>query len=225
MRTPEDTLRVRRVDSSTAGDGPVDSGLTSTDPAAQRPVTSRVRGIDSIEELSPGMCTVWGDLVRRQVTARDFLRAVPPVAHACATDRAGHDGPLTCALTTAELGPIPAEAPVVPPTVPTDLGTGRGQTGDRPWTARRPGAQPSRCPRVDNRKTPTPHSGQQGHSAADLHEGPRSPASTPVMTRMRELSREFLEPQSGWGSLRRAGSRASATASSTGVSRRQQQAR
>jgi hypothetical protein len=37
------------------------------------------------------------------------------------------------------------------------LGTSRGCAGDDRWTQRRPGAQPSRCPRVDNRRTPTAH--------------------------------------------------------------------
>src|SRR5215218_1626215 len=57
-----------------------------------------------------------------------------------------------------------------------------------------------RGPTVNNRRDvhvsttgrrSSPTIGQQGDPDADLHEGPRSPASTPVMTRMRELSRRF----------------------------------
>src|SRR4051794_6097432 len=45
-----------------------------------------------------------------------------------------------------------------------------------------------------------PTCGQHVDFGRDLRRGPRSPASTPVMTRMRDRDREFLEPQSGWGS-------------------------
>src|SRR4051812_8579070 len=48
---------------------------------------------------------------------------------------------------------------------------------------------------------------QQPHSGPHQREDPPSPGSTRVMTRMRELSREILEPHSGWGRSGRAVSR------------------
>src|SRR3954447_14454071 len=45
-----------------------------------------------------------------------------------------------------------------------------------------------------------------------LRKGPPSPGSTAVMTRMKEISRRILEPQSGWGSCVERGPRRSAGA-------------
>ncbi len=49
-----------------------------------------------------------------------------------------------------------------------------------------------------------PTAGQQGCSGVDLHEQLRSPASTPVMTKMKYFSHGVLEPHSGWGAPGRA---------------------
>src|SRR5688572_28370255 len=48
------------------------------------------------------------------------------------------------------------------PTRRRHLGTPPGEAGDREWTARDVGAQPSRCPRVDNRKPLTTHNRPTG---------------------------------------------------------------
>mgnify|MGYP006196066637 CR=1 FL=1 len=53
------------------------------------------------------------------------------------------------------------------------LGTTRGRTGENGWTGARPGAQPSRCPRVDNSSPrPRPHRTNRGIGYLTCAEGP-----------------------------------------------------
>ncbi|SOC52391.1 hypothetical protein SAMN05660748_4063 [Blastococcus aggregatus] len=80
---------------------------------------------------------------------------------------------------------------------------GWGRTGGNQGSAGGRGAAAVHGGRVvhvsttDRRSPPT--SGQQGWWGPDLRKGPRSPASTRVMTKMRYFYPNFLEPHSGWG--------------------------
>ncbi len=146
-----------------------------------------------IEKLSPGMCTGWGDLVP---AGSPGVRESSDAASAPETlDRPSDLRLCPSARPTAAAAAGPPDA-----TVHTAWGSDR----DRQGTAggRRP-------PPVNNRRDvhvsttgrlSPPTIGQQGHSGPDQREEARSPASTRVMTRMRELSRRILEPHSGWGS-------------------------
>ena len=91
-------------------------------------------------------------------------------------------------------------------------GTGRGRT-----------AAPVNNSAVVHVSTPGTGSSHtaspQVDSGADLHERPRSPASTRVMTRMRELSRGILEQHSGWGRPAGRAPRAVGNCSRQGTSR------
>ncbi len=81
--------------------------------------------------------------------------------------------------------------------------TGCGRTGGNHGRGRGEAAASVHSRRVvhvstqQGRRPPT--AGQQGHLGPHLQEEPRSPASTPVMTRMRDLFQGVLEPHSGWG--------------------------
>ena len=110
-----------------------------------------------VEKLSPGMCTGWGDLVptgSRPVTAVTVSfptrnRAPRPIRRVDQRER----------RPTRTKPPITPDRPRTPG---HGLGTEPGDAGDRSWTVTVAGAQPSRCPRVDNRKTLTPHSEPTG---------------------------------------------------------------
>lgn len=151
----------------------------SSDPRDGRPPTSRVA-------LSPDLYTGWGE---RSSSWTDQARTP-----------------------SAQVRPSPV-VPVMSPGSPHVDTCGRWTTraspgdGDGPagFRGRRGGETPTtvqNC-RVVHVSTQVrgsgPTAGQQGETAVDLREGRRSPASTPVMTKMSYICRGVLEPHSGWG--------------------------
>jgi hypothetical protein len=140
------------------------------------------------------MCTGWGDLVPA---------GSPPVT-----------GPAAGGLPApASSGPgqrrdlrvcrlVPDSAACRRPTVPApghDLGIRPGDTGDRGWTPRGDGEQPSRCPRVDNRTTVTAHNRPTGRSGGSPARRASIPSFHTCDDEDEGVISEILEPHSGWG--------------------------
>ena len=206
-RTPSPLAGCGRVASSTggprrtagcpqAGDGgdsgrhPVDTGIRAGRPPLRR---------RQVEELSPGMCTPWGDrdpgVTQRTGPARGtgcHPQATPQV---CTEPSSS---PLTWAFVRSHrpqraVVPGPSAGPV------PGLGTNWGRTREGRGTARgrrTVGVHGRRDVHVSTtavRSLPTVD--QHVDSGADLRGGVVSPASTPVMTEMKERDRGFLEPQ------------------------------
>ena len=150
--------------------GPHDDARRRARPARPRPVHSRARDADT---PSPP----WVAVGVRTVTVIDKTTCDPRNVHRLGRSR-------VCQVTRGDRPDVPHRSlrrvagepdgrrPAdlhffgedTHPTAPRgrrfrepgyDLGMGRQATGDRSWTGR-PGAQPSRCPRVDNRKPLTP---------------------------------------------------------------------
>jgi hypothetical protein len=138
-----------------------------------------------VEKLSPGMCTGWGDLVSTGVL--EGLRRPNRASAGPSFDRSGSDvNPLADlhvlrkALLETLLTPAPARSTWA--STGDEPGVERGQTVDD----RRPlctAVESSTCRQQDMGGRPT--AGQQPHSTAEQRKEARSPASTPVMTRMR----------------------------------------
>jgi hypothetical protein len=154
-----------------------------------------------VEKLSPGMCTGWGCACgpahvgspTRTVHHRALLGGL----------RAGPGPYLQCdVIRAADLQLCKTPGRGAGPR--GGLRTGWGSAGGSPGTDRGRGRRRVHGRRdvhvsTTGRRRP-PTVGQHVDSGADLRGRGFSPASTPVMTRMREISRGFLEPQSGWGS-------------------------
>ena len=144
-----------RVDMSlsTVVCNPVDSG--SPVPTRQRLVIHRRSG-RHVEKLSPGMCTGWGDPSRcrsgmpprtrpRHVSGRDVAPDTSLTWPFSIKERTGARRPGGGAGRRAH-----------------GMGTNRGQPGEWTWTNSGRCARRSSCPRVDNRRTLTTHSGPTG---------------------------------------------------------------
>ena len=138
-----------RVDESTAG------AVTAVT-VGNRPVTR----VDSSRSC-PQECAQVGEIscvpghVRSRVAARPAGVAAP----------ARVDRPrLTCAIIADVRAGVRAGRAPAPPAdgLRHDLGTAAGDAGDRGWRDGDRGAQPSSCPRVDNRKTLTTHNRPTG---------------------------------------------------------------
>ena len=142
------------------------------------------------------MCTGWGIPVRGPVATTRSGDGRPPRRPGCP--------PGWKSLLTSEFVP---SRPPARRFRSTSAGRIPREPGDGPWGRRGQGVDDGRGRLTDlglstcrHRSDGSPHTaGPHVDFGPDLHEGPRSPASTRVMTRMRELSRGILEPHSGWG--------------------------
>ena len=161
-----------------------------------------------VEKLSPGMCTGWGS-------------ACGPAHVGSPTRTVHHCGVLRPLRTRA--APY-LQCDVIrcadlhfykTPGGDDDGSTAWGRTGGRQGTGRGRrrrrvhGRRDVHVSTTGRRRPPT--TGQHVDLVADLRARGFSPASTPVMTRMKEISRGFLEPQSGWGSRSEQGTRGART--------------
>lgn len=168
-------------------------------------------------QLCVAVCTVVPRLVgrRRQVTGSPAVDSSRSCPQGCAqvgeiSCAPGHIWSRRSAVPTAPSSPhlctdLRKHGPYGLDRRPSaELGTTWGRPGDVVRTGRGRRRRPVHSRRdvhvstTGRRSFPTP--GAQPRSAADLRGGLPSPESTPVMTRMREIYLDFLEPQTGWGS-------------------------
>jgi hypothetical protein len=143
--------------------------------------------------LSPDLCTGWGE--------------ASPTAHPHVGAPVGPRGPASPLLTEPQLAGRHPPGVHKSPTGTGGWATGCARGGDDP--AGEQGTRGGdRTTTVHGRRVVhvstqgdghRPTAGQQGRLRADLRRGARSPASTPVMTKMKYFSQGVLEPHSGWG--------------------------
>ena len=136
-----------------------------------------------VDELSPAMCTGWGDLGSSAHPPSRPL-GVATASHDSG-DRARHQPELRVLPVGVECRPGAA------PRLGTDWGRAWGNRGTGGGETA-PDVQNRRDVHVSTQGHPCPPTvGQHVDSGPDLRGRPRSPASTPVMTRMRERDRGF----------------------------------
>jgi hypothetical protein len=168
------------VDSSTGS--VVDDGRRTCDGGGAQ-VTRTGDAGRLVDELSPAMCTGWGDL---------GSSAHPP-SRPLGVATASHDsGDRARRRPDLRVFPVGVTCrPGAAPRLGTDWGRAWGNRGTGGGETA-PDVQDRRDVHVSTQGHPCPPTvGQHVDSGPDLRGRPRSPASTPVMTRMRERDRGF----------------------------------